>query len=148
MQLFTARVKFPAGKVFEGRYGERQNLVVEGNRGEATVWFNAGDDFYCSLERGQTVQIFNKGTTDKPNWRIVEPEEQAAVVAVSNPQPRQQPQPEGGQELYDDFQEISKQVRLYEFAYDAVCRQFEVHNLPIGEKTKIATTVFINFAKR
>jgi len=77
MQLFAATVKYPAGKAFESKYGngQRQNVVITGNRGDETVWFPAGHAFYCSLQRGDRVQVFNKGSADKPQWRIVEPEE-------------------------------------------------------------------------
>lgn len=151
MQLFTARVKFPAGKIFEGRYGERQNVVVEGNSGEATIWFNAGNEFYRGLRKGQTVRVFNKGTADKPQWRIVEPGRSTQMAAVSQPQPHRADGTAPRSRTHDskdDFQELSHQVQLYEFAFSAVCQQFEKHGLPPGELTKIATTVYINFSKQ
>ena len=74
MQIKNGTVKYPAGKVFQSDWGERQNIVVEMDDGtEEKLYFAAGRQPHASLKRGQQVQIlFENGkrrlvVSDKPN---------------------------------------------------------------------------------
>ena len=90
------------------------------------------------------VQVFNKGSADKPQWRIVEPEEsevrsqpadgnypviaehsqRSQVVAVTQPQAR------AGTLDGETMVQAAKDATLYRVLYDAVCLQFQGQTCP------------------
>jgi hypothetical protein len=63
MKVLTATVKYPAGKLFNGkRGGQRQDITLVTERGEeAHIWFDAGDRRYVSLQKGEVVQLLQEG---------------------------------------------------------------------------------------
>ena len=74
MQIKNGTVKYPAGKVFQSDWGERQNIVVEMDDGSTEkLYFAAGRQPHASLKRGQQVQLlFENGkrrllVSDKPD---------------------------------------------------------------------------------
>ncbi len=74
MKIKNGTVKYPAGKVFQSDWGERQNIVVDMDDGtEEKLYFAAGRQPHASLKRGQQVQLlFSNGkrrlvVSDKPN---------------------------------------------------------------------------------
>ena len=74
MQIKNGTVKYPAGKVFQSDWGERQNIVVEMDDGsEERLYFAAGRQPHASLKRGQSVRILYEGgkrrllVNDKPD---------------------------------------------------------------------------------
>ncbi len=74
MQIKNGRIKYPAGKVFQSDWGERQNIVVEMDDGsEEKLYFAAGRQPHASLKRGQSVAILFEGgkrrllVNDKPD---------------------------------------------------------------------------------
>ena len=83
MQIKNGRIKYPAGKVFQSDWGERQNIVVEMDDGtEEKLYFAAGRQPHASLKRGQQVQVlFENGkrrlvVSDKPDTTCPEPQPQ------------------------------------------------------------------------
>ena len=73
MKIKNGRIKYPAGKVFQSDWGERQNIVVEMDDGsEEKLYFAAGRQPHASLKRGQSVAILFEGgkrrlvVSDKP----------------------------------------------------------------------------------
>ncbi len=83
MQIKNGRIKYPAGKVFQSDWGERQNIVVEMDDGsEEKLYFAAGRQPHASLKRGQQVQLlFSNGkrrlvVSDKPDTTCPEPQPQ------------------------------------------------------------------------
>ncbi len=74
MKIKNGRIKYPAGKVFQSDWGERQNIVVEMDDGsEEKLYFAAGRQPHASLKRGQSVAILFEGgkrrllVNDKPD---------------------------------------------------------------------------------
>ena len=74
MQIKNGRIKYPANKVFQSDWGERQNIGVEMDDGSTEkLYFAAGRQPHASLKRGQQVQVlFENGkrrlvVSDKPN---------------------------------------------------------------------------------
>ena len=62
MKIHSARVKFAAGKIFSGKYGDRQSIKLELENGdEVDVWFDAGHQDYCSLRKGAYIQVVQNG---------------------------------------------------------------------------------------
>ena len=58
MQIKNGTVKYPAGKVFQSDWGERQNIVVEMDDGSTEkLYFAAGRQPHASLKRGESVQV-------------------------------------------------------------------------------------------
>ncbi len=83
MQIKNGRIKYPAGKVFQSDWGERQNIVVEMDDGsEEKLYFAAGRQPHASLKRGQSVAILFEGgkrrlvVNDKPANQQPEPQPQ------------------------------------------------------------------------
>ncbi len=83
MQIKNGTVKYPAGKVFQSDWGERQNIVVEMDDGSTEkLYFAAGRQPHASLKRGQQVQVlFENGkrrllVNDKPDTTCPEPQPQ------------------------------------------------------------------------
>ncbi len=74
MQIKNGTVKYPANKVFQSDWGERQNIVVEMDDGSTEkLYFEKGRQPHASLKRGQSVAILFEGgkrrlvVSDKPN---------------------------------------------------------------------------------
>ncbi len=58
MQIKSGTVKYPAGKVFDSQWGERQNVLVTLSDGtEEQIWFKAGQQPHTTLQKGQAFQV-------------------------------------------------------------------------------------------
>jgi hypothetical protein len=72
MQVLTGVVKFAAGRVFVSKHGDRQSIKLEFSKGEPVdIWFDANDPRYCSLKKGEVVQVVRNGDkyTVRPRQR-------------------------------------------------------------------------------
>lgn len=72
MQIKTGTVKYPAGKVFNSEWGERQNVLLTLSDGsEEQIWFKAGQQPHAALQRGQPVQVLFEERNGKTQRRLI-----------------------------------------------------------------------------
>ncbi len=83
MKIKNGTVKYPANKVFQSDWGERQNIVVDMDDGSTEkLYFAAGRQPHASLKRGESVQVLYEGgkrrllVNDKPDTPIQQPQPQ------------------------------------------------------------------------
>ncbi len=95
MQIKNGTVKYPANKVFQSDWGERQNIVVEMDDGtEEKLYFAAGRQPHASLKRGEPVQVLYEGgkrrllVNDKPDTPIQQPQPQPQYQGLTPDQKR------------------------------------------------------------
>lgn len=70
--LRTAKVKYAAGKVFDGEWGKRQNIKVTFQDGtEDNIWFAEGRQPHCSFRVGDEIQILFEQRDGKTTKRLV-----------------------------------------------------------------------------
>ncbi len=136
MQIKNGTVKYPAGKVFQSDWGERQNIVVEMDDGtEERLYFAAGRQPHASLKRGQQVQL------------LYENGKRRLVVSDKPATPTEPPQP-AYQELTPDTKRaianyIQDQAKLMRFCLETARENFSEQVETEESLRTLATTLFI-----
>jgi hypothetical protein len=153
MQVLSAIVKFSAGKVFAGKFGDRQSIKLEFAKGDPIdVWFDAGDPRYCSLKKGEVVQVIRNGdkyTVAMPDDE--EPENEAAATPQASPAI-------GAASTLDEqrkaeiFAELCTRAKIIRTCHIQIQQLFthqETGEVIISEETiqKYATTLYLDLKK-
>ncbi len=87
MQIKNGTVKYPANKVFQSDWGERQNIVVEMDDGSTEkLYFEKGRQPHASLKRGQSVAVLY----ENGKRRLLVNDKPATPTQPSQPQPQYQ----------------------------------------------------------
>ena len=85
MQVLQATVLFEAGKAFPSKVAkgrDRQSIKLKlENDSEISIWFDAGDRRYCSLTRGEAVQVIR----NKDKYTIAFPDEEDTPTPSATP---------------------------------------------------------------
>ena len=136
MQIKNGRIKYPAGKVFQSDWGERQNIVVEMDDGsEEKLYFAAGRQPHASLKRGQSVAILFEGgkrrlvVSDKPN------------TPTEPPQPAYQKLTPDQKRAIANY--IQDQAKLMRFCLETARENFSDQIETEESLRTLATTLFI-----
>jgi hypothetical protein len=138
MKVLTATVKYPAGKLFNGkRGGQRQDITLVTERGEeAHIWFDAGDRRYSHLQKGEVVQLLQEGEkftliTDDGEEEITPPTTPQATPAAlaTTPIPPAQPRIKGlittdEQTRTQIYQELCKRAQMLKSCHVQVTSLF------------------------
>ncbi len=136
MQIKNGRIKYPAGKVFQSDWGERQNIVVEMDDGsEEKLYFEKGRQPHASLKRGESVRILY----ENGKRRLLVNDQPA------NQQPEPQPQ---YQELTPDQKRaianyVQDQADLLGFCLKTASEKFSEQVETEESIRTLATTLFI-----
>ncbi len=136
MQIKNGRIKYPAGKVFQSDWGERQNIVVEMDDGtEERLYFEKGRQPHASLKRGQQVQL------------LFENGKRRLVVSDKPDTPAEPPQP-AYQELTPDQKRaianyIQDQAKLMRYCLETARENFSDQIETEESLRTLATTLFI-----
>lgn len=148
-RLIEVEVKFGAGKTFPGKGGKRrQNVVFEPIAGgeDISIWFNEGDDRYCSLKRGERVQLLREGerhtiVTYDDEGDTLEPEPEPKPQLLPKPtHPSNQAQAEAKPTTMDDAHKrvVYEAIRLRAKVI-STCH-LEVHKLFCNERGELTIT--------
>jgi hypothetical protein len=85
MQIKTGTVKYPASRVFNSEWGERQNVLLTLSDGsEEQIWFKAGQQPHAALQKGQSVQVLFEEHNGKTQRRLIV-NESAQPEATTSP---------------------------------------------------------------
>lgn len=160
MKILNATVKFPAGKVFDGKFGKTQNAkAILDNGTEVTIWCRADEHHEIKKWRkGEKVQILEENgkykaiETDRPfedtplekkqmdeiikQGQLEQMKYQAAMIEP----PRQQKQ------MIAKYVEFQK--KLYHFIFNQVSDEMQDVGLKDETLKDIATTLFIQTNKK
>jgi phosphate starvation-inducible protein PhoH len=137
LTLTTAKVKFPAGKVFPGQYGDRVNVVLTPTNGgeEIKLWGNP-DSEISQLKKGQEVQVINDGK----GFKLAAYEAAPEVVQA----------PATGKEALTLNQakkriaaDVEQSAKFFRFCYETAQQQMQGLIDDPSELRAIATTLFI-----
>lgn len=72
MELKTGSVLYPANKIINTQYGEKQTIKVRLSDGTLeTIWFNVGKKPHSELSKGDTVQILYENNNGKTTKRLI-----------------------------------------------------------------------------
>ena len=138
MQIKNGTVKYPAGKVFQFDWGERQNIVVEMDDGtEEKLYFEKGRQPHASLKRGESVKI------------LFENGKRRLVVSDQQNPPTQQPQPQhqyqgltpGTKRAIANY--IQDQAKLMRYCLETARENFSEQVETEESLRTLATTLFI-----
>jgi hypothetical protein len=137
MKVLTATVKYPTGKLFDGkRGGQRQNIMLVTEHGEeARIWFDAGDRRYIHLRKGEVVRLLQEGEkftliTDDGEEQQQPPTPQATPAALATtPIPPAQPKIKGlittdEQTRTQIYQELCKRAQVLKSCHVQVSSLF------------------------
>ena len=136
MQIKNGTVKYPANKVFQSDWGERQNIVVEMDDGSTEkLYFEKGRQPHASLKRGQSVAILFEGgkrrlvVSDKPN------------TPTEPPQPAYQKLTPDQKRAIANY--IQDQAKLMRFCLETARENFSDQIETEESLRTLATTLFI-----
>lgn len=144
MNIKSGTVLYPAGKVFDGKWGKRQSLKIKlADGSEESIWFSEGRQPHASLRKGDLVQILfednkrrlivqEQGTPDNPT--------QAKESKAKGYEPLD---PETKREIASYVQEMAK---LYHHCLKTVTA--EMPELPIEQAKCVSTTLFISSQRK
>lgn len=113
--LVQGIVKWPAGKVFSGEFGNSQNFAVTLTSGEEVkVWFSEGLQPHCSIQKGQRVKLLATEKNGKVKYQLLGEE-------ASNAEPK--PQFTKNRTLSDDEKRevaeyIAQRAKLLKFCLE------------------------------
>lgn len=147
LQLVNATVKFPAGKVFQGEWGDRVNFVAVSDSGEEIkIWGNADNSEIKELKKGQKVQL----VWDGKGYKLVNSEPAPAEKNSHQNNGNQSPKPELSVEQKRAIAAyIQGQADLFNFCLKTVRERVEGINPDDTESLRaIATTLYISAQRK
>ncbi len=138
MKIKNGRIKYPAGKVFQSDWGERQNIVVEMDDGSTEkLYFEKGRQPHASLKRGQQVQLlFSNGKR-----RLVVSDKQNPPNGPSQPQPQYQGLTPDTKRAIANY--VQDQAKLMRYCLETAREKFSEQVETEDSLRTLATTLFI-----
>lgn len=153
MKILNATVKFPAGKVFENRFGKSQNAkAILDNGTEITIWCKADEpNEIQKWRKDERVQVIEDGgkykpvETEKPFPVKMTKNEMAETDRILSAAQMIEPQPQRKKEImrYVEFQK-----RMYHHIFNEVSDEMKDLALKDELLKDIATTLFIQTNKK
>ena len=140
MNIKSGKVLYPAGKVFDGKWGKRQSLKVRlADGSEESIWFSEGRQPHASLKKGDLVQILFE---DNKRRLIV----QEQGTPAPNPTQARESQAKGYEPLEPETKReiasyVQEMAKLYHHCLKTVTT--EMPELPIEQAKCVSTTLFI-----
>lgn len=152
MKVKQGSVIYPADKVIQTQWGERQTVKVKLADGtQETIWFNVGKTPHVNLAKGDTVQILYEQSNGKNIKRLVVNEDNLNIdigskEAVKFMMPNNHPKvniTDDEKQLVKDY--IKTQLNIYTHCIEVVKEKMtEKQLLTSNEDIRaIATSIFI-----
>ncbi len=138
MQIKNGTVKYPANKVFQSDWGERQNIVVEMDDGsEEKLYFEKGRQPHASLKRGEPVTILY----ENGKRRLVVNDKQNPPTQQPQPQPQYQGLTPDTKRAYANY--VQDQAKLMRYCLETARENFSDQVETEESIRTLATTLFI-----
>jgi hypothetical protein len=150
MNILKGRVKYTAGKVFEGQYGASINAAITLDNGtDIRVYGKPDDEKLKALQKDDVVTIIHDGksykvafdmvTADELPEKVQTPTEQTNVQQAANVAPKT-----NGKLTVD---EIWDKLNLMTTMYADIYHQLQASGLEPAQAQPAAATIFIQIGK-
>lgn len=138
MEILKGKIKYTAGKVFEGQFGPSINAVITLDNGtEARVYGKADDAKLMALKKDDVVTVIHDGKSYKVAFDM--------TTADNVPAPGEVPQPKPNGKLTAD--EISEKASFMAGVYADIFHQLQASGLEPEQAQPGASTIFIQIGK-
>jgi len=138
--LTTATIKFPAGRVFDGQYGPRANvLAVLPDGSEVKVW--AAPHELAGYRKGDPIHLVQ----DAKGYKPVAIAQQPQRANHPAPQATAAPKPELDKQAIADF--VTQQAKLYSYCYRTAIESMPP-DAPLEAIQSCASSVYISTGRR
>lgn len=146
----SGRVKYPAGRTFEGQWGPRQNIVVDLDDGtEERMYFTPGKEPYCLVKRGDPVTIIYNG--NNKTLAVAEQPSRPSSVLASPGFAGVMPLEPGGVCAKTEPGEVAAYIKcsakLLKSCWDSVGDEFGA-DLPSEDRRAMANALFISVNRK
>lgn len=150
MNILKGRVKYTAGKVFEGQYGPSINAVITlDNSTEVRVYGKADDTKLMALKKDDAVTVIHDGKSYKVAFDMVTaneiPEKVQTPVEGANVQPVANVAPKNNGKM--TAEEIAEKATFMTGIYSDIFHQLQASGLEPAQAQPAAATIFIQIGK-
>jgi hypothetical protein len=150
MNILKGKVKYTAGKVFEGQYGPSINAVITLDNGtEARVYGKADDTKLMALKKDDAVTVIHDGKSYKVAFDMVTaneiPEKVQTPTEGANVQQAANVPPKSNGKLTHD--ELWAKLNLMTTMYAEIFNQLKAEGLEPAQAQPAAATIFIQIGK-
>jgi len=138
MEILKGKIKYTAGKVFEGQFGPSINAAVTLTNGnDIRVYGKPDDEKLKALKKDDEVTIIYDGKSYKVAFDM--------TTADNVPAPGEAPQPKSNGKLTPD--EISEKATFMAGVYADIFQQLQASGLEPEQAQPGASTIFIQLGK-
>jgi hypothetical protein len=150
MNILKGRVKYTAGKVFEGQYGPSINAVITLDNGtDIRVYGKPDDAKLMALKKDDAVTIIYDGKSYKVAYDMVTadeiPEKAQTPTEGENVQQAANVPPKNNGKLTPD--EITEKATFMTSVYADIFHQLQASGLEPAQAQPAAATIFITIGK-
>jgi hypothetical protein len=150
MNILKGRVKYTAGKVFEGQYGPSINAAITLDNGtDIRVYGKPDDNKLMALKKDDVVTIIHDGKSYKVAFDMVTaneiPEKVQTPTEQTNVQEAANVAPKTNEKL--TAEEISEKATLMTSVYADIFHQLQASGLEPAQAQPAAATIFIQLGK-
>lgn len=150
MNILKGKVKYTAGKVFEGQYGPSINAAITLDNGtDIRVYGKPDDEKLMALKKDDAVTIIHDGKSYKVAFDMVTaneiPEKAQTPTEGANVQQAANVPPKNNGKLTLD--EITEKATLMTSIYADIFHQLQASGLEPAQAQPAAATIFIQLGK-
>jgi len=150
MNILKGRVKYTAGKVFEGQYGPSINAAITLENGtDIRVYGKPDDEKLKALQKDDVVTIIHDGKSYKVAFDMVTandlPEKVQTPTEGNNVQQAANVAPKNNGKLTPD--EITEKATFMTSVYADIFHQLQASGLEPAQAQPAAATIFIQIGK-
>jgi hypothetical protein len=150
MNILKGRVKYTAGKVFEGQYGPSINAAITLENGtDIRVYGKPDDNKLMALKKDDNVTIIHDGKSYKVAFDMVTaneiPEKVQTPTETNNVQQAANVAPKTNGKL--TAEEISEKTTFMTGIYADIFHQLQASGLEPAQAQPAAATIFIQIGK-
>jgi hypothetical protein len=146
MNILKGRVKYTAGKVFEGQYGLSINAAITLENGtDIRVYGKPDDEKLKALQKDDVVTIIHDGKSYKVAFDMVTANELQTPTEGNNVQQAVNVAPKTNGKL--TAEEISEKATFMTGIYADIFHQLQASGLEPAQAQPAAATIFIQIGK-
>jgi hypothetical protein len=150
MNILKGRVKYTAGKVFEGQYGPSINAAITLDNGtDIRVYGKPDDNKLMALKKDDVVTIIHDGKSYKVAFDMLTanelPEKVQTPTETNNVQQAANVAPKTNGKL--TAEELSKKATFMTGIYADIFHQLQASGLEPAQSQPAAATIFIQIGK-
>lgn len=149
LTITQATVKYPSGKVFSTKYGDRINAVVTLPDGEEIkLWSNPDDPTLTSLRKGQSLQLAQDA---KGRWQLIKSADESPPAHVQNATAHNQPQQQvawSNEEKRQIATKVVEHAKLMKYCLSQAREHCSEYLETSEDLRAIATTLFLSVTRR